>query len=178
MAHSIRYRAERSPALIIFDSVAGGAGHAQRIAERLDEVVRAALERVSNCPNCSEDTSCYTCLRSYRNQRSHELLSRGAAAEVLRGIVVVDEDAALERELDMVEEQHRPLVRRMLQFGAPPPEYGWEMDDGTVLEVAWPNAKVGVLTEGQVPPEVDDWLIGEPANLDLERAAERIRSTT
>lgn len=171
-----RYRHERSPALIIFDAVAGGAGHAQRIADHLDDVLRAALARVESCTNCGPETSCYTCLRSYRNQRFHDLLSRQAAIGVLRDIVEQDTDAVLDRDLDLVDEEFRPLVRRMLQFGAPMPELGWELDNGIALEVAWPDGKIGVLADGQAVPELEDWQFGTPGQLDLETLAERLRA--
>jgi hypothetical protein len=44
------------------------------------------LDRVSEC-DCGEETSCYGCLRSFRNQRHHEELSRRAAIDVLRPLV-------------------------------------------------------------------------------------------
>ncbi|GGT18850.1 hypothetical protein GCM10010271_22550 [Streptomyces kurssanovii] len=72
--------------IVMFDTVPGGAGGVLRIADALDRVVRAALDRVSAC-DCGEETSCYGCLRSFRNQRHHEELSRGAALGVLRPLV-------------------------------------------------------------------------------------------
>jgi hypothetical protein len=69
--------------LVLFDTVPGGAGHARRLGTNLRALIEAALERVSNC-ECGEDTSCYSCLRSYGNQMWHEQLSRAAAANVLR----------------------------------------------------------------------------------------------
>jgi hypothetical protein len=72
--------------VVIFDDVPGGAGHALRLEGR-DELVRvieAAHARVANCPNgCGESTSCYACLRSYRNQFCHDTLARGPVAEYL-----------------------------------------------------------------------------------------------
>ena len=69
--------------LILFDSVPGGAGHARRLGQELSELVAAALRRVESC-ECGEDTSCYSCLRSYSNQLFHDQLSRSVAAEILR----------------------------------------------------------------------------------------------
>ena len=69
-------------AIVIYDTVPGGAGHAKRIQEGFTDVVDAALERVRNC-ECGPETSCYGCLRSYRNQLHHDSLSRGAAEEAL-----------------------------------------------------------------------------------------------
>jgi ATP-dependent helicase YprA (DUF1998 family) len=65
-------------ALVIFDAVPGGAGGAVRIARSFPEVLDSALERVTRC-DCGEETSCYGCLRNYRNQSFHEELRRGDA---------------------------------------------------------------------------------------------------
>lgn len=74
-----------SPSFVLYDSVPGGAGHAQRIADRLPELLAGALKRVERC-SCGEETSCYGCLRNYQNQLHHEQLSRGAAINVLRSL--------------------------------------------------------------------------------------------
>lgn len=71
-----------SDAMVIFDSVPGGAGHARRISEVLPELFEAALRKAKRC-DCGEETSCYGCLRSYRNQADHERLARRHAIEVL-----------------------------------------------------------------------------------------------
>ncbi|TDU05352.1 helicase-like protein [Streptomyces sp. 846.5] len=70
-------------ALVLFDTVPGGAGGALRVAEALDQAVAAALLRTASC-DCGLETSCYGCLRTQRNERHHEDLSRGAALGVLR----------------------------------------------------------------------------------------------
>ena len=44
-----------------------------------------ALERVETC-DCGEETSCYGCLRNYKNQRIHDILRRDLALKVLRRI--------------------------------------------------------------------------------------------
>jgi ATP-dependent helicase YprA (DUF1998 family) len=72
--------------LVIFDTVPGGAGHARRLGAHLRPLAEAALDRVSRC-ECGDDTSCYSCLRSYGNQLWHDQLSRGTAAAVLRSIL-------------------------------------------------------------------------------------------
>ncbi|MGH3251083.1 MAG: Zn-binding domain-containing protein, partial [Trebonia sp.] len=71
--------------LVLFDTVPGGAGSAARIASSLDVAVAAALRRVSAC-DCGPETSCYGCLRTARNERYHEDLSRGAALAVLQAL--------------------------------------------------------------------------------------------
>jgi ATP-dependent helicase YprA (DUF1998 family) len=72
--------------LVIFDAVPGGAGSAIRIARSFGDVLEAALTRVTRC-DCGEETSCYGCLRGYRNQPFHEELRRGAAVDFLRPLV-------------------------------------------------------------------------------------------
>ncbi|WP_283138126.1 DEAD/DEAH box helicase [Rhizohabitans arisaemae] len=74
------------PGIVVYDTVPGGAGAAVRIAEALDRVAEAALARVSDC-DCGEETSCYGCLRGFRNQTVHDELSRGAALRVLRPLL-------------------------------------------------------------------------------------------
>ena len=78
-----------APALVLFDDVPGGAGHVYRVREYFDAVLRAARDRVDGrcgCgggPNGPGDTSCYGCLRNYRNQFCHDALSRGAISQFL-----------------------------------------------------------------------------------------------
>ncbi len=73
---------------VLFDTVPAGAGAAISIAHQLGPILDKALTRVTNC-ECGEETSCYTCLRSFRNQRFHEVLSRGAAKDFLGGLLGV-----------------------------------------------------------------------------------------
>ncbi len=77
------YRTEAGRSVImLYDTVPGGAGHVQRIAERLRDVLDQALRRVRDC-ECGPETSCYRCLRVFRNERYHEQLRRGVAADLL-----------------------------------------------------------------------------------------------
>ncbi|WP_433365018.1 DEAD/DEAH box helicase [Streptosporangium sp. CA-115845] len=78
--------------IVMFDAVPGGAGSVLRIARALDGVVKAAHARVSSC-DCGEETSCYGCLRSFRNQAHHEDLSRAAALGVLGPLTVAGLEA-------------------------------------------------------------------------------------
>ncbi|MBW4720611.1 DEAD/DEAH box helicase [Saccharothrix obliqua] len=72
--------------IVLFDTVPGGAGGVLRIAESLGGVVAAARDRVRDC-DCGVETSCYGCLRGYRNQRFHESLTRRSALDVLEPLV-------------------------------------------------------------------------------------------
>ena len=72
----------------IFDTTPGGIGLTIAISERLQEILRVATQIVIECPNCSEDTSCYACLRNYNNQRRHDHLIRNAARDVLLSLLL------------------------------------------------------------------------------------------
>ena len=68
--------------MFLYDTAAGGAGHVHRLLkqETLQRVLERALQIVNNC-TC--DSSCYSCLRNYGNQRIHEQLDRHLAADYL-----------------------------------------------------------------------------------------------
>jgi hypothetical protein len=74
------------PSLILFDTVPGGAGHVRRMGDELARAFAAAFERVNEC-ECGEETSCYECLRNFRNQYYHDQLSRGQARDFLEQIL-------------------------------------------------------------------------------------------
>jgi ATP-dependent helicase YprA (DUF1998 family) len=78
----LTYAQSQNPALILYDDVPGGAGHVKRIAESLTETLLAAWQRV-NRDCCGEETSCYECLRNFRNQFFHDRLHRGLARSFL-----------------------------------------------------------------------------------------------
>ncbi len=74
-----------APALILYDEVPGGAGHVRHLSNSkvLTRVLERALGKVQvDC--CGEDSSCYACLRNYRNQWCHHKLQRKLAEEYLR----------------------------------------------------------------------------------------------
>lgn len=73
--------------IVIFDTVPAGAGASKKIAENLKIVVQFAVDRVSNC-DCGAETSCYGCLRSYRNDRHHDKLSRSGALEIFKQLKI------------------------------------------------------------------------------------------
>jgi hypothetical protein len=72
--------------IALVDAVPAGAGFAKLIAENLVAVFNNAYDRMNTC-ECGEDTSCYECLRSYRNQRQHETLARGDALAILKTVL-------------------------------------------------------------------------------------------
>jgi len=76
VAHTEEYSV---PPIVLYDNVPGGAGLVARleIKRELDACLTAALKRVSGICGCDENTSCYGCLRNYRNQFAHQYLQRG-----------------------------------------------------------------------------------------------------
>lgn len=79
---ALAWSSDHRRSIVVFDTVPGGAGAAKRIAENIERVLRSAVDRIRSC-DCGEETSCYGCLRSYRNAPFHEELSRGAALRML-----------------------------------------------------------------------------------------------
>lgn len=76
--------------IILFDNTAGGSGFVKQIFSGFEAVLEAALEKVDGNCGCSEETSCYGCLRNFNNQHFHDRLSRGLAAEYLKWLLGED----------------------------------------------------------------------------------------
>jgi hypothetical protein len=75
--------------IILYDNVPGGAGLVARLEaeESLKASVEAARNRVSGKCGCDSMTSCYGCLRSYRNQFAHQYLQRGPVCRYLDAFI-------------------------------------------------------------------------------------------
>jgi ATP-dependent helicase YprA (DUF1998 family) len=69
--------------VVLFDNVVGGAGYVEQLAPLLQQAARAVCERLESC-QCV--TSCYRCLRTYRNQSEHVLLDKRLILPTLREI--------------------------------------------------------------------------------------------
>jgi len=69
-----------SPHIILFDTAPGGAGFTREIKDNFGEVVKES-RLLLDCQYCEENSSCISCLRTYYNQRDHNLLSRGLAKQ-------------------------------------------------------------------------------------------------
>lgn len=76
-----------NPAVVIFDNVPGGAGHAKRIGPEISKVLWGALQRVNGQCGCGEETSCYGCLRNFNNQFCHDQLVRGVVKDFIMKIL-------------------------------------------------------------------------------------------
>ena len=72
--------------IYLYDTLAGGAGFARRVAEMGGVVFEDAIDLLESCPaEC--DRSCYRCLRSFKNRFEHSLLDRHLGASLLRYVV-------------------------------------------------------------------------------------------
>lgn len=69
--------------IVLYDDTPGGSGFVKYVYERLEDVIIKAKEKVNGNCGCTEETSCYGCLRNYGNQFYHDILSRGVAYKYL-----------------------------------------------------------------------------------------------
>lgn len=82
--HKVRFGRSMIHEIILYDAVAGGAGHVRRLVtddcEVFQRVIRDAIRLTKGC-NCNP--SCYNCLRNYYNQTIHDKLNRVEAYSFL-----------------------------------------------------------------------------------------------
>ncbi|SEL27619.1 Helicase conserved C-terminal domain-containing protein [Ruminococcus sp. YRD2003] len=78
--------------LVLFDDTSGGSGFVKYIYNNFDAVLREALNKVSGMCGCTEETSCYGCLRNYSNQHFHDMISRGLAKEYISWLLYAETD--------------------------------------------------------------------------------------
>jgi ATP-dependent helicase YprA (DUF1998 family) len=85
------------PPIILYDNVPGGAGLVARLEGEkvLKDCLQAASKRVAGACGCAPKTSCYGCLRHYRNQFAHPYMERGPVHDYLESILREWRDGAL-----------------------------------------------------------------------------------
>ena len=72
--------------IFLYDTLPGGAGFARQLAGRGLELFQRALTVMKTCKeNC--DSSCYRCLRSFKNKFEHGQLDRHVGAELLEFVL-------------------------------------------------------------------------------------------
>jgi len=147
--------------LVIYDTVPAGAGNAIRIGERLESIAAAAMQRVTNC-TCGIDSSCYACLRHYRNQSVHEELARQDAIRRIEPLVdavplapqpapeplpvpgAATYPAGWESVFELADPAERALLSALAERELPRPEVGVESGGGLPLSIAWPEHRIAV----------------------------------
>lgn len=142
-----------------------------QIEAHLDQVLAAALSRVSTC-ECGPETSCYGCLRSYQNQRDHDDLSRGAAHQLLTRLLHGTGEVAafVQPEAEEPPDDLRPewvdlwrqasaaerkLLSGLAERGTPLPQLGVESAAGIPIPVSWPGS-LAALTFGLDDNDIRD----------------------
>ena len=77
----IRYSENRNYVdVYLYDNLSSGAGYAVKVADIISDVLMKTKEMLESC---SCDSSCFNCLRHYRNQYSHGELDRFSALDLL-----------------------------------------------------------------------------------------------
>ena len=72
--------------VFLYDTLPGGAGFSTELAGSGHSLFRTAVSLLQACPeNC--DSSCYRCLRSFRNKLEHGLLDRHVGAQLLEYLI-------------------------------------------------------------------------------------------
>jgi very-short-patch-repair endonuclease len=152
--------------IIWVDTTLGGSGILGEIARRFSDVTRAAAQHLNghDCPS-----SCYRCLRSYRNQRVHGLLNwrliypqlLAVADESVRSVTGAAPTRPTTEGPDWDEARRNgcgsPLEYRLLQAirtaGLPEPEKQFPVEERpghtmTVADFAYPNHSLLIYVDG------------------------------
>ncbi|WP_207454657.1 DEAD/DEAH box helicase [Herbiconiux sp. SYSU D00978] len=163
-----------SPEIHIIDTVPGGAGYARLIASSIDQVLAAALDVVDDC-ECGPETTCYMCLRTFSNQRVHDLMSRESAAAYLRRVLlssltnVVDAGnsnvdvppplSGWDAVMTLGDPALAGLANVLRAAGVQPPIVGIDVGpkNDWQVEWAWPAERIAVTTD--FDSKRDDWLV-------------------
>ena len=160
--------------IVFYETVPGGAGYLEEMAERLPEVARATQDTLYG-HDCSR--ACYLCLKHYRNQTWHALFDKNLVRDILVVLAgldsVVPQPASygasrqklvemLQARLQGSDETFRrypkgeieEILRGALQrLGISDFQRDFEIPDGegrllTVPDFAWPELKVAVYCDG------------------------------
>lgn len=182
------YRSDDDHAeLAFFDTVPGGAGNVLRIGQHLRDVLERALTVVASC-ECGEETSCYACLRTFRNERLHDQLRRGEATELLSSLL--DENPLVQTTRPVLPDvpehwvealgatqtkQERDLLAAIAMEGSiAVPHVGLEVADGIPVTFAWPDRLVAVLLDGEPEDQIDleraGWVVADPSTNSIRAA--------
>ncbi|WP_125078120.1 DEAD/DEAH box helicase [Mycobacterium sp. P7213] len=146
---ALAWSSEGLRSLVLFDTVPGGAGAALKIAKQVELVLNTALDRVNSC-DCGPETSCYGCLRSYRNGRYHDNLSRSGALQVLEPLGIAGLRSGMSDEwgvaLDLAPGLLEALLSELATQDLPEPEVGVELGEHYwPIEAVWRQQKVVVV---------------------------------
>ncbi len=160
--------------IVFYETVPGGAGYLEGLAERLADVARAAKERLTG-HTCFK--ACYVCLKNYRNQRWHPFFDKDLVRDLLT--ILAEQDSVVRQEahygagLTHLQETlktretgqappigkypkgeiEEPLRAALERTGIPAGQRDYEIrnEHGTLITVpdfAWPQIKLAVYCDG------------------------------
>ncbi|WP_343287357.1 DEAD/DEAH box helicase [Gordonia sp. SID5947] len=145
--------------IVLFDTVPAGAGAAKNIAENLDRVIQFAVDRVTRC-DCGAETSCYGCLRSFRNERYHDQLTRAGALEIFAALKVEASKDLVDGPWGETLAYTPPSVVELLTAlstrGVAKPEIGVELGEHYwPVEAVWEAARVVLVDDADADRDAD-----------------------
>ena len=135
-------------ALVFYDKTPGGAGHVRRLAEAeaLQRVLNSTLQIMESCTcgGTTKDSSCYSCLRSYYNQKYHDILDRSRVIDFVKYILEGNHPEFVQN--DDVEQPSNPLTKNLNI--STESEANEELRDGnTYLQLQFGNRGVNLIGE-------------------------------
>lgn len=122
--------------IFLYDTLPGGAGFSGAAAHKGVALFEEALRLMEHCPQHDEcDTSCYRCLRTFRNRIDHSALDRHAGAALLRMILGQEDVGFDERRLRLAAGVLREdLLRQVDASWSIKQIRGALLDDGAIQE--------------------------------------------
>ena len=173
--------------IVFYETIPGGAGYLEEMAERLPDVAKAAQE-VLYGHECAR--ACYLCLKHYRNQGWHPFFDKDLVRDILLAMAGLDyvepEQVSYgvgpERLKEMMDARARnsdqdlrryekgeieePLRTALERLGITDGQRDFEIRDETgqlvtVPDFAWPDAKLAVFCDGYA-------YHGNPKTLELD----------
>ncbi len=97
--------------VFLYDTLPNGAGYAEEVVAEVDAILKRARALAADCPDRCE-AACYRCLLDYGNQRSHALLDRHLAREVLDFVLTGTEP-------ELSHDRRRRAVEHLAHFAEP-----------------------------------------------------------
>lgn len=91
--------------VFLYDQMVGGSGLLNQMIERWQEIIKAAKDALQGCSNACE-TSCYSCMKTFRNIQHHEDLNRHRALQLL---TMYDHQPESSHELPMKGREPKPI---------------------------------------------------------------------
>lgn len=131
--------------VILYDAVAGGAGHVRRLVTTDGAAFQRVLRRAYDIVNgCDCGSSCYKCLRNYYNQKIHDELDRYKAAAFLKEWIGEMQTEAPEEKAPESTAENTADAQNGLEL---PGDFGMNMLDSSWKDI-WQN--VLSLTDAKV----------------------------